>query len=101
MVSERLNTAKLNFEIEKEVEVLEEVAVDSERDLIVYNDDYNTFDHVINTLINVCKHTQQQAEQCTWIIHYNGKCSVKKGSYEELVPKKDAILDAGIDAKIH
>lgn len=87
-------------QFEEEVEVLvDEVTVD-ERDLMVYNDDYNTFDHVINTLVKVCKHSKQQAEQCTWLIHYKGKCSVKKGTYEELKPFKDGICDAGIDAKI-
>ena len=87
-------------QFEEEVEVLvDEVTVD-ERDLMVYNDDFNTFDHVINTLVKVCKHSLQQAEQCTWLIHYKGKCSVKKGSYEELKPLKDGICDAGIDAKI-
>jgi ATP-dependent Clp protease adaptor protein ClpS len=87
-------------QFEEEVEVLEEVVAVDERDLMVYNDDYNTFDHVINTLIKVCKHTKEQAEQCTWLIHYKGKCSVKKGSYEELKPMKDGICEAGIDAKI-
>ena len=87
-------------QFEEEVEVLvDEVTVD-ERDLMVYNDDFNTFDHVTNTLVKVCKHTVQQAEQCTWLIHYKGKCSVKKGTYEELKPMKDGICDAGIDAKI-
>ncbi|WP_420870131.1 ATP-dependent Clp protease adaptor ClpS [Catalinimonas alkaloidigena] len=92
--------------IEEEVEVLEEVLheekeeVVENKDLIVLNDDYNTFDHVINTLIKVCKHSPEQAEQCTLIIHYKGKCSVKKGSYEELKPQRDAICDAGIGAVI-
>ena len=87
-------------QFEEEVEVLEEVVAVDERDLMVYNDDYNTFDHVINTLVKVCKHNKEQAEQCTWLIHYKGKCSVKKGSYEELKPMKDGICEAGIDAKI-
>ncbi len=87
-------------QFEEEVEVLEEVVAVDERDLMVYNDDYNTFDHVINTLVKVCKHTREQAEQCTWLIHYKGKCSVKKGTYEELKPMKDGICEAGIDAKI-
>jgi ATP-dependent Clp protease adaptor protein ClpS len=88
------------YQYEEEVEVLEEVVSVDERDLMVYNDDYNTFDHVINTLVKVCKHSLQQAEQCTWLIHYKGKCSVKKGTYEELKPMKDGICEAGIDAKI-
>ncbi|WKN33654.1 ATP-dependent Clp protease adaptor ClpS [Porifericola rhodea] len=95
-----------NAAIDEEVEVLEQVLqqdkeeVVENKDLIVLNDDYNTFDHVINTLIKVCKHSPEQAEQCTLIIHYKGKCSVKKGSYEELKPKRDAITDAGIGAII-
>lgn len=87
-------------QFEEQVEVLEEVVAVDERDLMVYNDDYNTFDHVINTLIKVCKHSKEQAEQCTWLIHYKGKCSVKKGTYEELKPMKEGICEAGIDAKI-
>ncbi|BDC98072.1 ATP-dependent Clp protease adaptor ClpS [Persicobacter psychrovividus] len=85
-------------------EVLEEILTDEstveERDLMVYNDDINTFDHVIDTLIKVCRHTTEQAEQCTWIIHYKGKCAVKKGTLRELKPMRDAICEAGIDAKI-
>ncbi|WP_017732777.1 ATP-dependent Clp protease adaptor ClpS [Nafulsella turpanensis] len=91
---------KSPYQYEEEVEVLEEVISVDERDLMVYNDDFNTFDHVTATLIKVCKHSAQQAEQCTWLIHYKGKCSVKKGSYEELKPMKDGICEAGIDAKI-
>lgn len=54
------------------------------RNLVVYNDDVNTFDHVIETLIKVCGHTVEQAEQCTWLIHYKGKCTVKVGTFDEL-----------------
>lgn len=90
-----------NTEVKELVEVLEDVSQESCYDLVVYNDDFNTFDHVINTLIKVCKHTPEQAEQCTYIIHYKGKCRVKNGSYPQLEPMKNAILDAGIDAKIH
>lgn len=53
-----------------------------QHDLIVYNDDVNTFDHVIESLVKVCRHDTVQAEQCTYIIHFNGKCQVKRGSYE-------------------
>lgn len=74
-------------------------AVDS-KDLIIYNDDVNTFDHVIESLVKVCKHEIIQAEQCTWIIHYNGKCSVKTGVFEELKPMREALCERGIDAKI-
>lgn len=81
-----------------EIEAIE--ALVGQRDLVVYNDDVNTFDHVINTLVKVCKHELLQAEQCTWIIHFNGKCMVKSGSYEELEPMCTAILDRGISAEI-
>jgi ATP-dependent Clp protease adaptor protein ClpS len=69
-------------------------------DLVVFNDDVNTFEHVIRTLIKVCDHTPEQAEQCTYLIHYKGKCTVKTGSFDELRPLREAICEAGIDAKI-
>ena len=78
-----------------------EVIAEDILDLVVYNDDINTFDHVINILIKVCKHTAEQAEQCTLIIHNKGKCAVKIGTFEELRPMKEAICEAGIDARIH
>jgi len=86
------------FQEDELVEVLEDVT--DVKSLMVFNDDVNTFDHVINTLVKVCKHTAQQAEQCAMIIHYRGKCSVKKGQFEDLKPLKDAICEAGIDAKV-
>jgi ATP-dependent Clp protease adaptor protein ClpS len=82
------------FETET-VEVLVE-----KKDLVVFNDDVNTFDHVIESLIKVCKHEVEQAEQCTWIIHFNGKCQVKRGTYEKLVPMCTALLERGITAEI-
>jgi ATP-dependent Clp protease adaptor protein ClpS len=86
---------------EEELDVLLEDLVDTEEyDLVVFNDDFNTFEHVTKILIKVCKHTQEQAEQCTVIIHYKGKCAVKKGSREKLKPMCQSILDAGIQAAI-
>ena len=85
---------------QKSVEVLEATEITDVKDLVVFNDDFNTFEHVISTLIRVCKHSQEQAEQCTWIVHYRGKCSVKTGSYEQLTPMREAICEEGIDAKI-
>lgn len=70
------------------------------KDLIVFNDDVNTFDHVIESLIKVCEHEPTQAEQCTWIIHYKGKCQVKRGEYEKLEPMCTALLDRGLSAEI-
>ncbi len=83
-----------------DTEVLQE-AVDTEvRSLVVFNDDVNTFDWVIETLIDVCGHTPQQAEQCTIIIHFKGKCSVKDGAYEELVDMRNDICRRGISAEV-
>ena len=92
---------KFTYKEQTEVELLEMAIEEDLRDLVVYNDDFNTFDHVIKTLISVCNHTPEQAEQCTYIIHYKGTCSVKKGSLEDLTPMKDGILNEGIDARIH
>ncbi len=81
-------------------EALEDIAVTGLRDLVVFNDDVNTFEHVIKTLIKVCKHTPEQAEQCTMLVHYKGKCCVKKGAWEDLRPMQQAICEAGIDARV-
>jgi ATP-dependent Clp protease adaptor protein ClpS len=80
--------------------LLEEIDVKDEKQLIIYNDDVNTFDHVINSLIDVCKHDSLQAEQCTLIIHYKGKCSVKMGDFEKLEPMCVALHDRGLSAEI-
>ena len=82
------------------IEVLEAIETTEVRDLVVFNDDVNTFDHVIETLIKVCRHSPEQAEQCTLLIHFKGKCTVKTGSFDELRPMKEGICEAGIDAKI-
>lgn len=87
-------------ELEQEEIVLEELLDLEENNLVVFNDDVNTFDHVIHVLVKVCKHSHEQAEQCAVIIHNRGKCAVKKGSFQELKPMCEAILDAGIQATI-
>ena len=74
--------------------------IGDEYHLILYNDDVNTFDHVIDTLVEVCHHTFEQAEQCAIIVHFKGKCDVKSGSYEYLEPLCTALLDAGLSAQI-
>ena len=68
--------------------------------LIVWNDHVNTFDWVIETLIDICEQSQEQAEQCAWLIHTKGKYAVKNGDYEQLKPMCDAILERGIGATI-
>jgi ATP-dependent Clp protease adaptor protein ClpS len=85
---------------EELVDLLEVIETTDLMDLVVFNDDVNTFDHVIHTLIKVCKHTNEQAEQCTLLIHYKGKCTVKNGSFDFLRPMRDAICEVGIDARI-
>ena len=79
---------------------LSETDLMHENEIILYNDDVNTFDHVINTLISVCDRTLEQAEQCSLIVHYKGKCGVKSGSYSELKPMCTKLLQAGLSAEI-
>lgn len=74
--------------------------VEAPYSLVVWNDEVNSFDWVIQTLIEVCHHSTEQAEQCAMIIHTQGKYAVKQGSYEELKPMCDAITDRGIGATI-
>jgi len=87
---------ELDILVEEEV-ILDDVKLYS---LVVFNDDINTFEHVIDTLIEYCGHTFEQAEQCTLIIHFKGKCAVKNGDFEELTPIRKAITDRGISAEI-
>ncbi|HRO75505.1 MAG TPA: ATP-dependent Clp protease adaptor ClpS [Crocinitomicaceae bacterium] len=88
------------MQIAEEFDVkLVEQAVE-QRDLIVYNDDFNTFDFVIESLVEVCKHELEQATQCTYIIHFKGKCQVKRGSFKSLKTMCAALLERGITAVI-
>ena len=84
--------------------VLEEVLVEeltaNNNEIVLYNDDVNTFDHVIETLIRVCKHSAEQAEQCAILVHYKGKCTVKTGDLSELKPQCTQLLEAGLSAEI-
>jgi ATP-dependent Clp protease adaptor protein ClpS len=85
---------------EEEVDLLEETGSSEVNDLVVFNDDVNTFEYVIDTLVKICEHSLEQAEQCTLIIHYKGKCTVKTGSFNDLKPMRQAICDRGISAEI-
>lgn len=76
------------------------VLEDQLHNLIVWNDNVNTFDHVIESLIDICGHSPQQAEQCVLIIHHQGKYGVKKGSFDILRPQAEALIDRGIQASI-
>lgn len=87
--------------IEEIKELVEEkVVVSKNHEIIVYNDDVNTFDHVIETLVRVCGHTPIQAEQCSLIVHFNGKCTVKTGEYDKLKTQCIRLLEAGLSAEI-
>lgn len=84
--------------VKEDVQTEEQVGINHE--ILLYNDDVNTFDHVIETLIRVCNHDELQAEQCAILVHYKGKCTVKTGSFDELKPQCTALLDAGLSAEI-
>ncbi|MBU3822921.1 ATP-dependent Clp protease adaptor ClpS [Flavobacteriaceae bacterium XHP0103] len=81
-------------------ELLLEEEVRTQNEIVLYNDDVNTFDHVIETLIHACDHSLEQAEQCSIIVHYNGKCTVKTGSFDDLKPRCSMLLEAGLSAEI-
>lgn len=91
---------KTKEDVDVEVDISELTDILNTRNLILYNDDVNSFDFVIRVLVSICKHTFEQAEQCTFLIHFKGKCSVKNGSYEDLKPLRDAITEKGIKAVI-
>ena len=81
-----------SFEVaEQEVEMHE---------ILLFNDDVNSFDFVIDSLIQICEHTMEQAEQCTYLVHYKGKCAVKTGEYDELKPRCTSLLERGLSAEI-
>ncbi|HSI69468.1 MAG TPA: ATP-dependent Clp protease adaptor ClpS [Gillisia sp.] len=85
-------------------EVLEEVKTSTKKqknyEIVLYNDEVNTFDHVIETLIYACEHTPEQAEQCSLLVHYKGQCTVKTGDYPDLKPRCSKLLEAGLSAEI-
>jgi len=85
-------------QVQEDVLVEEQIGLNNE--IVLYNDDVNTFDHVIETLVIVCKHTPEQAEQCAILVHYKGKCTVKTGHYDELKPQCTQLLEAGLSAEI-
>ena len=81
-------------------ELLLQEEVSTQNEIVLFNDDVNTFDHVIETLIYACDHTSEQAEQCSLIVHYKGKCTVKTGLYDDLKPRCTMLLEAGLSAEI-
>lgn len=85
-------------ETEELLEVLEKV--EDKKNIVLYNDDVNTFEFVTQTLIEVCKHEATQAEQCTYLVHYVGRCAVKTGSFNQLRPLCENLLEKGLTASI-
>lgn len=81
-------------------EILTQTDIDDPFQLIVWNDEVNTFEWVIESLMEVCDHSQEQAEQCAYLIHYRGKYAVKQGDYDLLKPMCDAITERGIGATL-
>lgn len=77
-----------------------EEATSVQNEIVLFNDDVNTFDHVIEMLINTCDHSAVQAEQCALIVHYKGKCTVKTGAFDDLKPRCSKLLEAGLHAEI-
>ena len=91
---------QFNTETEKEAEVVYIDDILGSSSLILFNDDVNTFDWVIQSLMELCKHTVEQAEQCALIVHYRGKCKVKSGKYSELEKICQSLLSRGLSATI-
>ena len=83
-------------ESDEEVDTLE----DSGCSLVLYNDDVHTFDYVIKALVDICRHTEEQAEQCAVLVHCHGSCVVKQGSYTDLLPMHQALLDKELTSEI-
>ncbi len=90
----------MQTDIDTDIELLEETVETEVRSLVVFNDEVNTFAWVIETLMDVCEHAPEQAEQCTLIIHFKGKCSVKQGEFDSLVSMRNEICRRGISAEI-
>lgn len=84
--------------IQADVAVLEKAV--NKHEIVLFNDDVNTFDFVIDTLVEVCDHTLEQAEQCAMLVHYKGKCTVKTGAYNDLKPRCSKLLTKGLSAEI-
>lgn len=84
--------------IQEEIDVLEQET--HKYEIVLHNDDVNTFDHVIDSLVLVCEHTELQAEQCAMLVHFKGKCAVKTGEFDYLKPRCSKLLSLGLSAEI-
>ena len=86
---------------ETQEDVLTDVALDDDWHIVLYNDNHNTFDHVIDCLVANCGHNVLQAEQCAMIVHFNGKCNVKSGSYDELAPIHQLLSEKDLTVELN
>tara|TARA_R110002073_G_scaffold145532_2_gene297642 strand:- start:8938 stop:9213 length:276 start_codon:yes stop_codon:yes gene_type:complete len=84
--------------IQEDVDVLEKEV--NQHEIVLHNDEVNTFDFVIDSLVDVCEHTVEQAEQCTWLVHFKGKCTVKTGEYKDLKPRCSKLQSLGLSAEL-
>jgi len=101
LISDNLTqTSVVNTAVKELEEIKENVDQGTPASLIVWNDSVNTFDWVIQSLVDICDHTFDQAEQCAWIIHYKGKYAVKRGSRKKLKPMREGLVDRGIGATL-
>ena len=91
---------KDNLKVKPDIDELTGEERGEKRFLVLHNDETHTFDFVIDTLIEICELEVVQAEQCTYLVHYKGKCDVKKGSYHYLQPYKRGLIDRGLNATI-
>jgi ATP-dependent Clp protease adaptor protein ClpS len=94
-----MNIKKPKIENEPDVEILTQLG--KQYEIILFNDDVNSFEHVIETLVIVCDHSFEQAEQCAYLVHFSGKCGVKTGSYDELEPLCKRLLEVNLSVEIH
>lgn len=91
----------MNFETEVLEKVSQKTEVEEGCKLILFNDHSNTFDDVIEALVSVCKHELVQAEQCTYLVHYKGKCIVKEGDYDSLLSMYNNLSDKGLTVELN
>ncbi|MCS7035466.1 MAG: ATP-dependent Clp protease adaptor ClpS [Saprospiraceae bacterium] len=88
------------WEEQEDLLVEDDIGLDTPAGIVVFNDDFNTFDWVIQCFMEVLQHTHEQAEQLSIIIHFKGKATVKTGAKRELIPLCEALLDRGLSAVI-
>jgi ATP-dependent Clp protease adaptor protein ClpS len=97
---EEMMMTMINSDTQTQEEVSLDLQLTPQHEIVLFNDDVNTFDWVISSLVEVCEHTFEQAEQCSVLVHYKGKCAVKTGEYDELESQCTELLNRGLSAEI-